>query len=971
MKIGQYKMANEWMREESALPEEALNTWNEMEAEFKANRAMSQEPRIMEQAALVDELEPGPLKDEMLGKFNPDQETYEEYLQRINLERPFNMNQGGIIGKPGGVVEPGVMYYGKKVLSPPDNWEGTKEEWNALDRKKRFRFRNPGGMSDRSIGNQYKGKNHLPKVREYLRKVFRKKDSITFDDLSDLKKKAGVPDTAKIESDISRLINTKEFKGKVSTKMKDLQLGQTERFRNILRDIKNTLPKGKKQFVNVSYLAKKHKLPGKYDAGSYYRILQEPEFKNTFVGLTTKTQSNPRIIRFAEEFEKLYNMQDIDRNTLEELSKNIYGDTSKKSMAAVKADAARYAEFLYGVRGGYDQPKIIDADGKQLKMPSVEKRGDYLFELIDETVALEEGEKGKVKPLKFGTSEDRLRMLAIRDGLIGNTPGQTESQRLNIKKLLKKGYNLDEVAGLSATHEIAPGYTELVQGVKAKINANKLKEIDQPFSRIFEQVITGEKPTKGFQYGKDKFGKPKFYQDINEVVKLYNKDAAAYGKKYNIDVPLIEYDPRPGKKLNPKNFLPNFKYLSPGAKANVKELAKKGIGVRTGAFTMGQLESKNLNVSPKEQMKILKKMGYRCAKASGAGETLECYLDDVEKTKAEARKGNVDAMTKQRKAFNIGKNIKNFGKLLRRGVQGVIGGVGTAIGGKFGLAIEGAIEGGVYDYYRKQGYSHEQALQEGFVTKAIDPKNYTGLFSFADELIEKEKIGTRWDPSGRENLAAKYADAKSKYDAALDKYNKIQSQRPGTLEQAEAQQAALAEQEAIIQALESSVKVGTPEYEAYQQAEERQAALMDERARDYKSKNRFLGLEWDLSPAQIKQKTPSDFKEKQMLKQREREMDEYKKDSLGKTLKAFSLKPGESFNWDAMGFGDEEGIKDKWQKLYEAGGIDLLDRIGIAGGVANMAGGGIASIRRPHAIPPKSGPTPQGLPSMYNRVKRI
>ena len=35
------------------------------------------------------------------------------------------------------------------------------------------------------------------------------------------------------------------------------------------------------------------------------------------------------------------------------------------------------------------------------------------------------------------------------------------------------------------------------------------------------------------------------------------------------------------------------------------------------------------------------------------------------------------------------------------------------------------------------------------------------------------------------------------------------------------------------------------------------------------------------------------------------------------------------------------------------------------------AGGGIASIRRPNAIPPESGPTPQGLPSMYNRVKRI
>ena len=33
-----HKMANEWMRQEDASPEEALNTWDAMEAEFKANR---------------------------------------------------------------------------------------------------------------------------------------------------------------------------------------------------------------------------------------------------------------------------------------------------------------------------------------------------------------------------------------------------------------------------------------------------------------------------------------------------------------------------------------------------------------------------------------------------------------------------------------------------------------------------------------------------------------------------------------------------------------------------------------------------------------------------------------------------------------------------------------------------------------------------------------------------------------------
>ena len=47
-------------------------------------------------ADLVDDLEPGPLKDELLEKFDPDQETYEEYLRRERLgERPFNASNGG------------------------------------------------------------------------------------------------------------------------------------------------------------------------------------------------------------------------------------------------------------------------------------------------------------------------------------------------------------------------------------------------------------------------------------------------------------------------------------------------------------------------------------------------------------------------------------------------------------------------------------------------------------------------------------------------------------------------------------------------------------------------------------------------------------------------------------------------------------------------------------------------------------
>ena len=597
---------------------------------------------------------------------------------------------------------------------------------------------NPKIATKEFIAERDKGKG-IPIVREYLRKVLRKKDSINFKDIADIKNKAGVSKDAKIDSDISRLINTEEFKGKVTTESKKLQKGQTETFRNILRDIKKTIPKGNKQFINVSYIAKKYNIPGKPDSGGFYRVLQEPEFKDTFVGLTQDTRSNPQIIRFAEEFERLYEITDIDRDFFRQLAINIYGNDKPRTIRAVEADASKYAEFLYGVR------EVTDANGNKLKLPSVEKRGDYLFELLDETLALEEGEKGKVRPIKFGSGIERDRMFAIRDGLLGFKEGQTELQRTNIKKLLKKGYDLDEVAGLAATHEIAPGYTELVQGLKKKVNADKMVKIDKPFARIFEQVITGQKPTKGFQYGK------KFYQNIEEVVKLYNKDAAAYGKKYGIDVPLIEYDPRPGKKLNPKNFLPNFKYLSPEAKANVQDLASKGVGVRTGAVTMSQME-KGL----KEGSPLFKKLMKFCPKSNG-GEAGVCTLE-------EAMDGLVSE-SKQLKSGNMNDaQAKRTAQKIRAVTRVGTGSTLASLLGPYGLAGEVVIDGALMaNNMLEGGDTYKEALSKSLIKYAM-PKD-------ARERLEKETdlntmiLGT--DTSG---LAANYVDALKKDEDLKQKY---------------------------------------------------------------------------------------------------------------------------------------------------------------------------------------------------------
>ena len=53
---------------------------------------LESDQRNKKTALLQDDLEPGPLKDELKGTFDPTQETYEEYLRRINLA------EGGRIG---------------------------------------------------------------------------------------------------------------------------------------------------------------------------------------------------------------------------------------------------------------------------------------------------------------------------------------------------------------------------------------------------------------------------------------------------------------------------------------------------------------------------------------------------------------------------------------------------------------------------------------------------------------------------------------------------------------------------------------------------------------------------------------------------------------------------------------------------------------------------------------------------------
>ena len=120
-----------------------VEEYQQMMAWLTRPKSKFQEPRIMDQAALTDDLEPGALKDEMLKDFDPSQETYEEYLQRKSLERPFNMNQGGRIGfAKAGFVKP-LDKEQQKVwneLNPDLKWEdykGNRGNWRFDSKRKK------------------------------------------------------------------------------------------------------------------------------------------------------------------------------------------------------------------------------------------------------------------------------------------------------------------------------------------------------------------------------------------------------------------------------------------------------------------------------------------------------------------------------------------------------------------------------------------------------------------------------------------------------------------------------------------------------------------------------------------------------------------------------------------------------------------------------------------------------------------
>ena len=370
--------------------------------------------------------------------------------------------------------------------------------------------------------------------------------------------------------------------------------------------------------------------------------------------------------------------------------------------------------------------------------------------------------------------------------------------------------------------------------------------------------------------------------------------------------------------------------------------------------------------NPKAQAEILKKMGFKCKFAASTGGAAKCddpasYTDDINKTRQDLNSSDVAvraaAKAKLDKSLQVAKTLPTIGKFLRRVGQATVGGVAkvlqtTGLGTPVGLAIEGMVEGGIYDYYRKQGYTHDQAYQETFFPGIITGRQEgVPWYGGAETLLEKELIG---DPKQNPKIA-QYVSALKDQDQVYDAFGRLQ-------------QGEQASRKDIIDAARADIrdlnKTGTisninrimnPESmasQAYQTAVEKQAGRQDQRARDYMAENYV-------------QTDPTDFAEQQLQKKRNEEMlqmfppptvdtirDAYKQYGIEDRLKYFT----------AQDYKDEIKRFDDFQKQSYFADNFRLEKAG--GGIAKMAG--VSS-----GPPPESGPSSQGLPGLLKRVRNI
>ena len=251
-------------------------------------------------------------------------------------------------------------------------------------------------------------------------------------------------------------------------------------------------------------------------------------------------KSFQKVIDINKQFKKDPSISLIDLTKALNKSEFAKGDDATKLRLAttVSDDVAKYLQALNKAR------KVPKGMSSQWSPPT----GEKLNEIVDR-IASQTGD------FRFQEGTLRKYKFSIRDALLNLRPNTTE----NLRRVLSGTPGvIDEVVGLSATYQRAPGYTEFMQLIPDEVNRQKNFLLDRRFGPVLENALQGD------------------FEGVDE----FNKASKAFAKKYNIDTPLIN----PGG--DPKKDILYFDQMSKEAQKNVLDLADKGKGFTIKTTTL-------------------------------------------------------------------------------------------------------------------------------------------------------------------------------------------------------------------------------------------------------------------------------------------------------------------------------------------------------------------------------------------------
>ena len=186
------------------------------------------------------------------------------------------------------------------------------------------------------------------------------------------------------------------------------------------------------------------------------------------------------------------------------------------------------------------------------------------------------------------------------------------------------GQNVDHSVGLSAVHEVAPGYVEAIQIISKSINKEKGRLLDRAATGIIDDFFTNT-PNRLRKIGGSE------YKNFGEKVDAFNTLSKQFADANGIDTPLLRFG-EPGKGPSPKETVKYFNEFSKGAQKNMMEVwDNHGFVIYTNSRPMQSSYWKTLKDKIVSNRQI-KNMGGLISRVNFAeGTKIDEFLGAVEK----------------------------------------------------------------------------------------------------------------------------------------------------------------------------------------------------------------------------------------------------------------------------------------------------------------------------------------------------